>query len=97
MNITSIEGSIALMASMTGFTLDRVRPGRKMTFGNPYARAVAVAAPIPPSLGPVMTTRACKLKCSKLRRSWAHMFYLECETRKPLLLLRQLCVDERKP
>ena len=56
MNLVLTSGLIALMRSMTGWILPKERPARTSSSGDPAAREVAVSAPIPPSLGPVIRT-----------------------------------------
>jgi hypothetical protein len=56
MNSTGTEGWEALIVSMTGLTLERVRPARSRSEGSPAAMSMAVWAPRPPGLGPVMRT-----------------------------------------
>ena len=56
MNLVLTAELIALMRSMTGWILPNERPARAISAGDPAARQVAVSAPIPPSLGPVMRT-----------------------------------------
>ena len=56
MNLVLTAGLIALMRSMTGWILPNERPARTINVGDPAARHVAVSAPIPRSLGPVITT-----------------------------------------
>jgi hypothetical protein len=53
-NFVRIEELILWMASIVGWILERERPSRRMVDGEPLARDIAVSAPIPPSLGPVM-------------------------------------------
>ena len=56
MNLVLTSGLMALMRSMTGWILPEERPARTSSSGDPAAREVAVSAPIPPSLGPVIRT-----------------------------------------
>lgn len=50
MNMVLMLGSILLISSITVCVL-----ARKRVLGLPYARAMAVAAPMPPALVPVIT------------------------------------------
>lgn len=54
--MTSIFGLIFWMDSITGTTLDSVRPARMIFEGEAVARWRATSAPIPWVLGPVMRT-----------------------------------------
>ena len=54
MYVTSIEGLMLWMAEMVGLIFGRERPKRSMVDGEPWAREMAVSAPTPPLLGPVM-------------------------------------------
>lgn len=54
MNCTLIDGYFWLISWITGVTLDSERPVRRRRSGEAVATARAVAAPIPPSEGPVM-------------------------------------------
>lgn len=56
-NLVLTLGLSLLIFSITGTILDSVRPPRIISLGLAWAKEIAVAAPIPPSLGPVMTTR----------------------------------------
>lgn len=51
-----ILGFRDLIFSMTGAILDSVRPARMIWEGFPWAREIAVSAPMDLSLGPVMRT-----------------------------------------
>lgn len=53
---TSILGLTFLIASITEVTLLSVRPTRMIVLGFAEARVMADSAPMPFSLGPVMTT-----------------------------------------
>lgn len=49
-----VEGEMVWMVLMVGWILGRERPRRRIVEGEPWAREIAVSAPIPPSLGPVI-------------------------------------------
>jgi hypothetical protein len=48
---------MALMASITGEMRDSERPRRMIWEGDPWARDIAISAPMEELLGPVMRTR----------------------------------------
>lgn len=50
----SVEGEMDWMVLMVGWVFDKERPRRRIVEGWPCAREMAVSAPMPPSLGPVM-------------------------------------------
>jgi len=54
MNFTVMLGEMALIASIVGWILERERPRRMGSAGEPRARVMTVGAPTLPSLGPVM-------------------------------------------
>ena len=56
MKVVCMFGSIALMSSMTGWILLALRPRRSMWAGWAWARVLAVSAPRPPTLAPVIRT-----------------------------------------
>ena len=47
---------MVLISSIVEAVLDSVRPGSRSSAGFPCARQTAVCAPMPSSLGPVITT-----------------------------------------
>ena len=49
-------GFMELIRAMTGWTLSAERPARMSRKGDAVARDVAVSAPMPPSLAPVIRT-----------------------------------------
>ena len=73
-NLVLTAGLIALMRSMTGWILPNERPARTSSSGDPAARQVAVSAPMPPSLGPVMTTEFLLAQMSARGMLFACMF-----------------------
>ncbi len=56
MNCTLVEGLRASISAITEVLFDSVRPRRKIAAAFPAARKMAVWAPRPPAVGPVMTT-----------------------------------------
>lgn len=60
MNLIAMSGWLLLISVMTGRILLSVRPARMMSLGLPAARKIAVWAPRPLSLGPVMRTRCAR-------------------------------------
>lgn len=52
----STFGLTALMSEMVSLTLERLRPARTRSLGEPVARERAMAAPSPPRDTPVMMT-----------------------------------------
>ena len=48
MNFVEMDGLIAWMASIVGWILGRERPRRRIVVGEPWARDMAVSAPMPP-------------------------------------------------
>jgi hypothetical protein len=57
--IALVEAQRDLISEITGVILDSLRPRRKIALGLPAAREMAVRAPTPPLLGPVMITDRC--------------------------------------
>jgi hypothetical protein len=53
-NLTTVEGEMVSMVSMTGWILGRERPRRRVVEGYPRERVRAISAPTLPVLGPVM-------------------------------------------
>lgn len=53
-NFVLMLGLMAWMVSIVGWILGRERPRRRIVEGEPRASEMAVSAPIPPWLGPVM-------------------------------------------
>jgi len=53
-NLTTVEGELLSVVSMTGWILGKERPRRRRVEGYPRARVGAVSAPTLPVLGPVM-------------------------------------------
>lgn len=59
MNLTVVEGERDWMVSIVGWIRERERPRRMSWDGLLWARVMAVSAPMPPLLGPVMRTFGC--------------------------------------
>lgn len=57
MNLVATAGRDDLISSMTGWILESDRPARMISVGDAAAKEMAVSAPSPPWLGPVIRTR----------------------------------------
>ena len=60
MNWTLTPGELSAIWAITGATFDSDRPASMSRDGDAFASETAVSEPMPPALGPVITTGNCQ-------------------------------------
>jgi hypothetical protein len=69
-NFAEPEGLTSLICEMRGVILEALRPTRTMRAGKARESERAVSAPIPPILGPVITTDSVRICGAELQGTY---------------------------